>query len=177
LHISKLSGFGFPLAALSRRRSGSDFGLRPSDFPLMPPPPKNRFWHFCRICFRRFRLMLWLLILGSLGALIYVNQIGLPGVVKKPLLEKLRARGIDLQFSRLRLTWDRGIVAEQVRFGRSDNAWGPKMKLSEVQLQLNHDALAHFRFQIDSLLLRHGNLVWPLEQTNAPARQLAVQNI
>jgi putative FmdB family regulatory protein len=32
----RTSSFGLPLAALARRRSGSDFAPRPSDFPNVP---------------------------------------------------------------------------------------------------------------------------------------------
>ena len=63
---------------------------------------------------RRLRITIWLVILALVGALAYLNQVGLPNVVKRPLLEKLRARGIDLQFSRLRLRWYHGIVADNV---------------------------------------------------------------
>ena len=71
----------------------------------MAPAAKSRFWRKCRIYFRRFRITVLLVILALLGALIYLNQSGLPGFVKRPLLEKLRARGVDLEFSRLRLRW------------------------------------------------------------------------
>src|SRR5258705_12709237 len=124
----------------------------------MAPRQKSRFWRICRISFRRFRITLWILILLILGCLIYVNQIGLPGFVKKPLLEKLRERGVDLQFSRLRLRWDQGIVAENVRFGGADEPLSPEFKLAQVQVQLNYKALSKFQFQVDSLRLRRARL-------------------
>ncbi len=139
--------------------------------------PKSRFWRICRIYFRRLRITVWLLILALLGALVYLNQIGLPNLVKKPLLEKLRASGIDLQFSRLRLSWSHGILAEDVRFGRSNDPLSPKLTLAEVQVGLNHRALAKLRIRIDSLLLRQGRLVCPIEETNRPLRRLSVEDI
>jgi len=93
------------------------------------------------------------------------------------LLEKLRARGLDLQFSRLRLSWYHGIVAENVRFERADEPLSPHLTLAEVRLRFNHAALARLQFQIDSLMLRQGRLVWPLAETNQAPRQLAVENI
>src|SRR5258706_5574427 len=132
----------------------------------MAPRQKSRFWRICRVSFRRFRITVWLLVLLLLASLIYINQIGLPGFVKRPLLEKLREKGIDLQFSRLRLSWYQGIVAENVRFGRAAESFGPQMKLAQVQLQLNPRALARFRLQVDSLILRHGRLDWPIQGTN-----------
>jgi hypothetical protein len=144
----------------------------------MPATPKRRrFLRTCRICFRYTRIGIWLLILAILGCLIYVNQIGLPGFVKKPLLEKLHARGVDLQFSRLRLRWDQGIVAENVRFNSADEPLSPEFKLAQVQVQLNHKALSRFQFQVDSLRLRRGRLAWPIADTNQPTRQLAVEDI
>ncbi len=144
----------------------------------MPATPKRRrFWRTCRICFRYTRITIWLLVLTLLGFLIYVNQIGLPGFIKKPLVEKLRERGVDLQFSRLRLRWDQGIVAENVRFNSTDEPLSPEFKLAQVQVQLNYKALSKFQFQVDSLRLRRGRLAWPIAETNQPSRQLAVEDI
>ncbi|HWI57555.1 MAG TPA: hypothetical protein VNZ22_10030, partial [Bacillota bacterium] len=112
-----------------------------------------------------------------LTALLYLNQVGLPGFVKKPLLEKLRARGIDLQFSRLRLRWYQGVVAENVRFGHADDPLSPQLTLKEVQVRLNARALARFQLQVDSLALHQGRLVWPLTETNPGPRQLSLENI
>ena len=138
---------------------------------------KRGFWRTCRVYFRRARIAVWLLILVLLGALLYLTQIGLPDFAKKPLLDNLRARGLDLQFSRLRLSWYRGIVAEKVRFGSADDPLSPELTVAQIQVRLNHRALARLRFQIDSLLLRQGRLVWPLAETNQAPRQLAVDNI
>ncbi len=138
---------------------------------------KGRFWRISRLCFRWFRIAAWLVILALLGALLYLNQIGLPDFAKKPLLDKLRARGLDLQFSLLRLSWYRGLLAENVRFGRPDEPLSPQLTLAQVQLRLNYAALARLQIQVDSLVLRGGRLVWPIAETNHTPRQLAVDNI
>src|SRR5947209_11456434 len=143
----------------------------------MAPRQKKRFWRICRIYFRRIRIFIWVLILLLLGMLLYVNQIGLPGFIKTPLLAKLRARGIELQFSRLRWRWYYGIVAEKVRFGRIDEPLTPNLTMEQVQLHLNYKSLVHFKFPIDSLLLRRGRMVWALAETNTPTRELSVDNI
>jgi hypothetical protein len=138
---------------------------------------KGRFWRTARIYFRRFRITVWLLILILFGGLIYLNQIGLPDFVKTPLLDNLRARGLDLRFSRLRLSWYHGIVAENARFGQADEPLSPHLTLAEVRLRFNHAALARLQFQVDSLILRQGRLVWPIAETNQAPRQLSVENI
>ena len=120
---------------------------------------------------------MWLIVLALVGCIVYLNHVGLPEFVKNPLLEKLRARGIDLQFTRLRVRWYQGIVAENVRFGRAADPLSPRLTAAEVQLQFNHEALKKFQFQLDSLVLREGRLVWPVPETNRPARQLSVDHI
>ena len=129
------------------------------------------------VYFRRFRMAVWLLILAVLGALIYLNQAGLPGFAKTPLLNNLRARGLDLQFSRLRLSWYRGIVAENVRFVRPDAPLSPQLTLAQVQVRLNLRALARLQIQTDALRLRKGRLVWPVAETHRAPRQLVLDQI
>ncbi len=143
----------------------------------MSPRRKSRFWRICRISFRRFRITVWLVVLALLASLVYLNQIGLPGFVKTRLLENLRARGLDLEFSRLRLRWYDGIVAENVRFGRANQKLSPQLRLAELQVQLNPKALAKFQLQIDSLVLRQGRLVWPIPETNRLSRKLIIDDI
>ena len=122
-------------------------------------------------------MVVWLVLLALAVALLYLNQIGLPGFLKRPLLDKLRAQGIELQFSRLRLRWYQGIVAENVRFGQAKQGPGPQLTLSQVEIELNSRALRRFQFQIDALRLREGRLVWPILETNRAPQQLAVENI
>ncbi|HTL17683.1 MAG TPA: hypothetical protein VL793_10620, partial [Patescibacteria group bacterium] len=138
---------------------------------------QRRFWRLCRLYFRGFRIFIWLLILAALAALIYINQVGLPDLIKNPLLEKLRARGLDLRFSRLRLSWYQGIVAENVHFGPADQQLSPHLNVAEVQVRLNWNALAHLRVQVDSLMLRQGRLAWALLDTNPVPRELLVSGI
>src|SRR5579862_2469369 len=91
-------------------------------------------WHRCRVIFRRCRITALLIVLALTGAVLYLDYVGLPNFIKNPLLDKLHARGLDLQFSRLRWRPDHGIVAENVFFGRTNDAASPHLTLKEVQL-------------------------------------------
>src|SRR5215510_5040611 len=112
---------------------------------------RSRFWRKCRIYFRRLRITILLVMLVLLGAVIYLERYGLPRFVQRPLLEKLRARGVDLDFSRLRWRWYRGMVAENVSFGSAEEPLGPRLSAKEVELHLDADALTRFQFQVDEL--------------------------
>lgn len=139
--------------------------------------PRRRFWHTCRTYFRRFRIAVWLTLLLLLCSLVYLNQAGLPGVLKRPLLQKLRARGIDLQFSRLRLRWYEGVVAENVRFGRTDDPASAQLTIGEIQLLLNWRALLHGKLQVDQLVVTRGHLAVPMQDKDEDQSQLTVENI
>lgn len=143
----------------------------------MPTRRQNRPWRLFLIYFRRFRICTWSLVLIFLGALLYLNQIGLPDFVKKPLIERLHDRGIDLQFTRLRLHFYRGIVADNVLFGREADASSPKLSLKEVQVRIDYGALLKRQVQISSLLLRGGRLTWPVVESNQPPRELTADDI
>ncbi len=125
------------------------------------------FWRKCRIGFRWFRIATLLAVLALVCAFVWFNRVGLPEFLKRPLVEKLRARGVELEFTRLRLRFVRGLVAENVRLGHAATPDSPTLSLAEVQLRLDHRALLHRQLQINSLVLREGKLVWPLTPTNA----------
>src|SRR5260370_20046085 len=143
----------------------------------MTPHSQSRRRRLCRGVLRGMRtgalFALFILIAGAF----YLNQIGLPGFLKRPLLARLQERGVDLQFSRLRLRWRRGVVAENVRFGQAEEPLGPRLSLKEVQLKLDHAALKKFRLNVNELILRDGRLVWPLGETNNPGRELSADGI
>jgi hypothetical protein len=125
------------------------------------------FWRKCRIGFRWFRIATLLAVLALVCAFVWLNRIGLPDFLKRPLVEKLHARGVELEFTRLRLRFVRGLVAENVRLGHAATPDSPTLSLAEVQLKLDHRALLRRRLQINGLILRDGKLVWPFTPTNA----------
>ena len=100
--------------------------------------------------------------LGGFVFLLYLNQVGLPDFLKKPLLNQLHARGLDLYFSRLRLRWTRGIVAEDVNLGQAAEPLGPQLFIDEAEVRLNHAALLRFKLKVDALILRKGRFCYPL---------------
>ena len=140
---------------------------------------KRRRWlRRCRVAFRACRITVLVLVLALVVLGAYLNEVGLPDFLKRPLQTELRARGLDLQFSRLRLRWNRGVVAEDVQFGGTQaESNAPQLSLKEVEVKFDHAALARFHVRIDRLILEQGRLLWPVPETNGPARQLEATNI
>ena len=125
------------------------------------------FWRTCRIGFRWFRFAAWLAVLTVLVAFIWCNRVGLPNFLKSRIVGTLSARGVNLEFSRMRLSLIHGVVVENVRVGQAQAAGSPAFAAQQVQLQLNFPALLHRRWQLDGLVLRGGQFTLPLSPTNA----------
>ena len=136
-----------------------------------PEKPRGR-WHRFRVIFRRCRITVLLVILALVAAVLYLNVIGLPDFIKRPLLEKLHDQGLDLRFTRLRWRPTHGIVAENVFFGRTNDVSNPQLTVKEVQLGVDYAALLKRQIQVESLTLRQGHLTWPVIETNGPSREL-----
>src|SRR5579883_3522657 len=138
----------------------------------------KRWWRISRACLRGVRLGILFLALFLLALLAWVNTIGLPGFLKRPLIAQLHARGLDLEFDRLRWHWNRGLVADRVRIGSTQQETNsPQLSVQRLEIQLNHHALARLKLHVDSVTLRGGELVWPLADPNHPDASLALTNI
>ena len=125
------------------------------------------FWRKCRVCFRWFRISVWLVLLAAICAVLWFNRVGLPDFLKTRLVATLHQRGIELEFTRMRLRFERGIVAENVRIGHAQTPGSPALSLAEVQLQLDFRALLHRQLQVDGLVLRQGKFLWPVSPSDA----------
>jgi hypothetical protein len=124
------------------------------------------FWRKCRITFRWCRIVVWLLVLAALGSLLWLNRVGLPDFLKTRLVASVREQGVDLQFSRMRLSLIRGVVAEDVRIGGTGPEYAPVFNARLVRLAIDFPALWHRRLALDGLGLHDGAFSLPLSPTN-----------
>src|ERR1700733_7117829 len=127
------------------------------------------FWRKCRIAFRCARFTVWITMLLLLAAFGWLNVVGLPGFLKTRLVAALHERGVELEFTRMRLRIIHGLICDNVRFGWAKNSDSPVLTAREVQLQVNFPALLHLRWQVDGLVLRNGDFTLPLSPTNSLA--------
>lgn len=141
-----------------------------------------RFWHrkawrIGRVCFRWFRIACLLLVLAVLGALAYLNQVGLPGFVTDRIVEELHSRGLELRYERMRLDFDGAIVAERIRFGALEDTNQPSVFLESVTLGFNAADLRRLRFTVESLALERGRVRLPLNVSNEPPARLLIDGL
>jgi hypothetical protein len=137
---------------------------------------QTRFWTKWRTRFRLCRIAVLLFLLALVCAVLYLNQIGLPDFLKKPLVDALRQRGIALQFVRLRWNPIHGLVADNVRVG-GETSDSPSLSVQEVHLQINYHALLHRQLQLDGVVLRQGKFTLPVPDTNGPPITLTLDKI
>ena len=125
------------------------------------------YWRKCRLCLRWFRRAALVAVVVLICAFVWCDRVGVPDFLKRRLVESLRERGVELEFSRMRYILFRGLIAENVRVGHAAETDGPAFSAGEVRLELDNPAMLHGRLQLDGLMLNRGRFVLPLSPTNA----------
>src|SRR5580692_8171793 len=93
-------------------------------------------WGKCRTAFRWCRFTVWLIILAALLTVLWFNRVGLPDFLKTRLVDALAQRGVNLQFSRMRLSHE-GLVADNVQLGNGSRSGAAVFTAKEIQLQMD----------------------------------------
>ena len=124
------------------------------------------FWRKCRLALRCVRFAVWALLLAGLFAFAWFNLVGLPDFLKSRLAATLHERGLDLEFSRMRLRLAHGFIAENIRVGGTNNSAAARFKAKEIQLRLNYATLLRGKFELTGLVLHQGEFTLPLTPTN-----------
>jgi AsmA-like C-terminal region len=136
----------------------------------------TRFWTKWRTRFRICRICVWLCILALACVVLWLNRIGLPDYLKRPLVDALRQHGIALQFVRLRWDFVHGLVADNVSVG-GESPDSPSLSVQQLQLQINYRALLRRKWQLDGVVLRHGKFILPISASNEPPCALTFDHI
>lgn len=119
------------------------------------------FWRKCRFAFRCCRFTAWALVLLLLAAFGWLHEEGLPDFLKSRLVAALHERGVQLEFTRMRLSLVSGILCDNVRIGEARQG-GAALTAREIELRLDYPALLHRRLQVDGLVLRRGKITYLL---------------
>jgi hypothetical protein len=107
-----------------------------------------------------------MVVLLAVAALTYFQLVGLPDFLKKPLLQTLRQRGVEAQFTDARFTWGPSIVIENGAFSSTNETAGPRLSAGLLQLNLSAAALLRARLHVDSFEVLKASLRVPMTPTN-----------
>src|SRR6266700_1291095 len=147
----------------------------------MPPtPPANkpsRVKRLAWVVFRWLRTTFLLLLLLAVVLGLFLNKVGLPEFVKNRVIAQTREKGLEVEFSRLRLLWYRGIVAENLHVKGTNGMAGPQLFVENAEGPLSPVALRNFTLKINALRLTGGRLIWPLAVTNEPGHAFVLDDL
>lgn len=110
----------------------------------------------CRWAFRACRWLVWALLGVLVAALWYLDRVGLPEMLKRPLQERVRRHGLELEFARLRLRWFAGILADQVKVRPLGTPDAPQLEADHVRLDLQLRDLWRGRWEVEGLEVVQG---------------------
>src|SRR5258706_8803507 len=102
-------------------------------------PSRSR--RIVRRVFRWICRIVVVLVLAVLAVAIYLEQAGVPGVVKRRIVSAIRARGWGVEFTSLRFHLYRGIVAQNMHLQRAPPKPRPVIFIEEAACQLDSQAL------------------------------------
>jgi hypothetical protein len=142
-----------------------------------PAKPRRRFWRIARRLFRWCRITVWLGVLTLLILLLWLHNYGLPDFVKQRLVLELRTRGVELRFTRMRLDLTRGVVADNIQFGRAGETNGPRASATEAEVHLRWEALRRLELDIEGVELRGGRVILPVWGTNDVPQELQIEKV
>jgi len=106
------------------------------------------------------------------GALLWLHFAGLPRALHAPLVEAAGREGLDLDFSRMRLSFLQGLVLDRVdlRAGRLPDT--PEVAVDRAAIALNWRELLRGRVELTSLDLRGAQLFLPVVSDGGVTRTL-----
>ena len=142
-----------------------------------PVKSRRRFWRIARRVFRWCRITVWLGVLALLVLFIWLHHYGLPDFFKERLVVELRTRGVELRFTRMRLDLTRGVVADNIQFGRAGQTNGPQASATEAEVHLRWDALRRLELDVEGVELRGGRVVFPVWGSNSAPQEFQIEKV
>jgi hypothetical protein len=138
--------------------------------------PRGRRIFFVTFKWCRISVLLFVFVVLVLG--LFLNHVGLPDWVEARLEQRIAQQGWDVKFSRLRLRWYHGIVAEDLQLHHTNRvSTTPYLFLRSAEFRPNWKALLRFRLESEGVALRDGRLLWPLPGTNRAQRTLVLNDM
>jgi hypothetical protein len=128
------------------------------------------------------RVLVWalrcslLLVMAIAAGVLYLRWAGAPHWLKHRLEAELRERGVaiqveDIQFRGLQ------VIARNLSLKETQTGPGLAAIIAEMALRLDGTALQHGELRPSSVVLRGGQIEWPLANSHAPLHYLSLENV
>lgn len=106
------------------------------------------------------------------GALLWLHFAGLPRALHAPLVEAARREGLDIDFTRMRLSFLQGLVLDRVELRAERLPEAPDVAVDRAAIALNWRELLRGRVELTSLDLRGAQLFLPVVSAEGVTRTL-----
>jgi len=106
------------------------------------------------------------------AAILWLEFAGLPGFLHKPVVEAARKEGLDLGFSRMRVSIFQGLVLDDVRLSAKNLPENNEVAVNRASLAVNWRELLRGKFEISALELRGAQLYLPVQAADGVVRSL-----
>ena len=106
------------------------------------------------------------------AVILWLQFIGLPRFLRAPVVEAARQEGLDLGFSRMRVSIFQGIVLDDVRLSAKNLPENSEVAVDRASLAVNWRELLRGKFEIGALELRGAQLYLPVESADGIVRSL-----
>jgi hypothetical protein len=118
------------------------------------------------------RLVQLLLFVVLPGVLFWLHFAGLPRALHEPLVEAARREGLDIGFTRMRLSFLQGLVLDGVKMRAERLPEAPEVAMDRAAISLDWRALLRGRVVLTSLDLRGAQLFLPVSSEGGVTRTL-----
>jgi len=106
------------------------------------------------------------------AVILWLQFIGLPGFLREPVVAAARNEGLDLKFSRMRVSIFQGLVLDDVRLSAKNLPEKSEVAVSRASLAVNWRELLRGKFELGALELRGAQLYLPIASKEGVTRSL-----
>ncbi len=142
----------------------------------MPETRFKKLWRVARLVFRWTRILFLFLLFLLVFAVVYLHEVGIPGFIKRPVLQKIHDAGFDVEFSAIAWAWPSRVRFEGATFSQATNS-SLKISAAAVRFNLDLSAAAQRDIRINSVSIEGAKLIVPTSETNGHSLILSNINV
>jgi len=106
------------------------------------------------------------------AVILWLQFIGLPGFLREPVVNAARNEGLDLKFSRMRVSIFQGLVLDDVMLSAENLPEKSEVAVDRASLAVNWRELLRGKFELGALELRGAQLYLPIASKDGVTRSL-----
>ena len=106
------------------------------------------------------------------AVILWLQFVGLPGFLREPVTAAARNEGLDLKFSRMRVSILQGLVLDDVRLSAKNLPEKSEVAVDRASLAVNWRELLRGKFELGALELRGAQLYLPVANKDGVTRSL-----